>query len=126
MPHRKLIFIVDDDPLYCEILADHLKMNPKYRIQTFATGEDCLRQLFENPDLIILDYNLSLVKHDAGNGMQILDLIKKEDANQKVIVLSAQEHYGVALETIRRGAEQYIVKDTSSFDKLDKLISALN
>ena len=126
MPHRKLIFIVDDDPLYCEILADHLKMNPKYRVQTFATGEDCLRQLFENPDLIILDYNLSLVKHDAGNGMQILDLIKKEDANQKVIVLSAQEHYGVALETIRRGAEQYIVKDTSSFDKLDKLISALN
>jgi DNA-binding NarL/FixJ family response regulator len=126
MSHQKLIFIVDDDPMYCEILADHLTSNPKYIVKKFSTGEECLKQLFEMPDLIILDYNLSLVKRDAENGMQILEHIMKEEPTLKVVILSCQEHYGVALETIRRGAEQYIIKDNSAFEKLDQLITELN
>ena len=126
MAHQKLIFIVDDDPMYCEMLRDHFSSNPRYIIKTFSTGEECLKQLFETPDLIVLDYNLSLVKRDAENGMQILEHILKEDPSLKVVILSAQEHYGVALETIRRGAQQYIVKDNNAFQQLDRLILELS
>ena len=123
--NRKTIFIVDDDDFFSELLRDHIERNPRYNVETFHTGEECLVNLYKDPDLIILDYYLDKSHKNAANGLEILKEIKKANSTQHIIMLSGQEQYGVALQTMASGAEYYIQKDKSSFDKVDKLMKEL-
>jgi DNA-binding NarL/FixJ family response regulator len=126
MSNNRLIFIVDDDEMYSEMLLTHLSPNPRNTIIKYATGEDCLKNIYNDPDIVILDYYLNMVHKDAANGMQILQQIKKNNSNIKVIMLSSQEQYGVALRTISKGAEQYVVKDEGAFKNIDAIIKELD
>ena len=122
--HTKLakkIFIVDDDQLSATLLADYLVRRFPHNVQIFANGEDCLKNLFEQPDIVILDYNLNSEFKDAANGMQILEAIKKLDGSIRVIMLSGQDAYGTALQTITRGAEEYVVKGENAFEQIEVL-----
>lgn len=122
---KKNIFVVDDDNMYATMLADHLEDQGKYAVRTFATGEDCLANLGANPEVIILDYYLDSEVPGAQNGLEILKAIKKADEDVKVIMLSSQEHYGVALQTIAKGAIYYVIKDLQSFKEIDKVLEGL-
>jgi len=121
----KNIFVVDDDKMYATMLADHLEEKGKYTVRTFATGEDCLAHLGENPDFIILDYYLDSEVPGAKNGLEILKEIKKVDEDTKVIMLSSQEHYGIALQTIAKGAIYYVIKDLQSFREIDNILEGV-
>ena len=126
MSVNRLIFIVDDDDMYSEMLFTHLSIDPRNTIMKYSTGEDCLKNIYNDPDIVILDYNLNMVHKDAANGMQILEQIKKQNSKVKVIMLSSQKQYGVALRTISKGAEQYVVKDERAFKTIDEIIQELN
>jgi len=117
----KKIFVVDDDEMLSTALEDYLKRKTLHEVMLFNTGEDCLKHLKDEPDIIVLDYNLNSVYKDAANGIQILEAIKKLDAHIKVIMLSSQEAYGTALQTISKGATEYIIKDEDAFEKIATL-----
>ena len=121
----KNIFIVDDDPMLTVALTDYLTRKVPHNVQSFHTGEECLQHLNEEPNIIILDYYLNTVNHDAANGMEILQKIKKELPQVHVIMLSSQEHYGVAMKTIIKGAEQYVIKDEDAFEKIAKMVAEM-
>ncbi|GAB4487787.1 MAG: hypothetical protein OHK0019_03330 [Saprospiraceae bacterium] len=118
------IFVVDDDNMYATMLADHLEERG-FVSKTFSTGEDCLAHLDDKPDVIILDYYLDSEIPGAKNGLEILKDIKKKDEDIRVIMLSSQEHYGVALQTIAKGAIYYVIKDLHSFNEIDNILSGL-
>jgi DNA-binding NarL/FixJ family response regulator len=120
------IFIVDDDTMLTSALEDYLTRKIPHNIQSFQTGEECLNHLLEKPDVIVLDYYLDTIDKDAANGMEILKAIKKESPDTHVIMLSNQEHYGVALQTIIKGAEQYVIKDADAFQKIAEMIGQLD
>jgi two-component system OmpR family response regulator len=122
----KKIFIVDDDAMLTEALKDYLTRTTPNEIYVFSTGEECLKHLPENPDVIILDYYLNTVHKDAANGMEILQVIKKHYPGIHVIMLSSQEHYAIALQTLQQGAGQYVIKDENAFGKIVSLIRELN
>ena len=122
----KKIFIVDDDTMMAEALKDWLTRNIPHIVSSFETGEDCLKHLFEKPDVVVLDYYLNTVSKDAADGMEILKTIKKYDPSIHVIMLSSQEHYGIAMQTIQKGAEHYVIKDEQAFEKVAAIIHALN
>ena len=121
----KNIFVVDDDKMFATMLADHLEEQGRYTITTFGTGEECLEHLGENPDVIILDYYLDSKVPGAKNGLEILQAIQKNAPDQKVIMLSAQEHYGIALQTIASGAVQYVIKDLQAFKEIDSILEEM-
>ncbi|MFN0015632.1 MAG: response regulator [Saprospiraceae bacterium] len=121
----KKIFVVDDDPMFCTLLSDHLEDHGQYEVITFGTGEQCLERLGDKPDAIILDYYLDNNVPGAKNGLDILKQIHKVAPEQKVVMLSSQEHYGVALQTIASGAVNYVIKDLNSFDEIDALLAGL-
>ncbi len=125
MQQPKKIFIVDDDIMLTEALSDYLTRKTPHKIRVFHTGEECLTSLSEHPDIIILDYYLNTIQKDAANGMEILTSIRKQDKHIHVIMLSSQERYGIALQTIQKGAEQYVIKDTDSFQKIEEMIDAM-
>ena len=55
---RIKLFLVDDDALFLKSLEIEFLQNADFTIETFATGELCLKNLPHNPDVIILDYLL--------------------------------------------------------------------
>lgn len=122
----KTIFIVDDDEVHSSLMEDYLMSKTQHKILKFSTGEACLKELHIEPTVIILDYYLNNVNKDAANGIEILKSIKKNYPKIHVIMLSAQERYGVAMQTIKKGAEQYVIKDETSFDKILMMINEMN
>ncbi len=120
----KRIFIVDDDTMLTEALTDYLTRKVPHKISSFQTGEECLKQLAEKPDIIILDYYLNTIQKDAANGMEVLQAIKKSNPQIHVIMLSNQERYAIAMQTIQKGAEQYVIKDEDAFEKIAKMINS--
>jgi DNA-binding NarL/FixJ family response regulator len=116
------IFIVDDDTMLTEALSDYLSRKSDAEITVFDTGEECLQHMDEKPDGVILDYYLNTVQKEAANGMEILKAIQKKNPDTHVIMLSGQEHYGVALKIVKQGAEQYVIKDEKSFAKIASMI----
>ncbi len=119
------IFVVDDDSMLTEALEDYLTRKIAHKVHSFHTGEDCLKNLSEEPDVIILDYYLNSVHKDAANGMEILETIKKNYPGIHVIMLSSQERYGIAIQTLQKGAEQYVIKDENAFEKIAQMINEL-
>ena len=119
----KNIFIVDDDPMLNEALTDYLTRNGEHKVTAFATGEDCLKCMDENPDVVVLDYFLNTIQKDAANGMEILEVIKKHYPKIHVIMLCSQERYGIAMQSVQKGAEQYVIKDETAFEKIALLLN---
>ena len=118
----KKIFIVDDDEMLTEAMSDYLTRDTPHKISIFHTGEECVKHISENPDVIILDYYLNTVESDAANGLEVLESIRKHLPNTRFIMLSSQESYSTALQTIQKGAEQYVVKDEDAFEKISRMI----
>ncbi len=122
---KKNIFVVDDNEMFSNMLKDHLGQNPAYNVTAYSTGEECIKNLFQNPDVIILDFYLNDVFKDAANGLEILTEIKKQKSPAHVIMLSSQERYVIAAQTISKGAEQYVIKDDNAFDNIDKILNEI-
>ncbi|MGB7498389.1 MAG: hypothetical protein WA897_00660, partial [Moheibacter sp.] len=61
----KKIFIVDDDEMVTTTLSDYLSRDTKHDIRCFQTGEECLKELSQKPDIVVLDYHLNSVEKEA-------------------------------------------------------------
>jgi CheY-like chemotaxis protein len=119
------IFIVEDDPLQADLLKDRLLRDASHDIHVFYTGESCLRSLSEHPELIIIDYHLDGNDRNASNGMEIITSIKQTYPDIHVIMMSSQERYSIALQSIQRGAEQYVIKDKEAIETIAKMVKEI-
>ncbi len=72
----------------------------------------------------MLDYYLNSKERDAANGIDILKQIKKRKKALPVIMLSSQESYGTAAQTIMYGAVHYVIKGQDAFKEIFELIKA--
>lgn len=117
------IFLVDDDAVFLKLLAIEFCQFPEFTVTTFPTGELCLAQLAQNPDLVILDYHLDGIDKNAMNGLATLDAIKAFDAKIPIIMLSAQDQIEVAINCMHHHALDYVVKSETSFVRLQKIIT---
>jgi CheY-like chemotaxis protein len=93
-----------------------------YKMEAFESGEECLKSLNKNPDLIILDYLFVPKGNAVLNGMEVFDMIKAKKPDIPVIMLSGQENGEVVLELARKGIIDYIIKDNNLLDNLNSAI----
>lgn len=107
------IFVVEDDPAYAKFLRYVLELNPDFEVDFFTSGKECLANLHKNPTVITLDYSLPDMP-----GEQVLEQIRNYDPNINVIIVSAQEKIGTAVELLKSGAFDYISKDQETKDRL--------
>jgi DNA-binding NtrC family response regulator len=120
-----LLFLVDDDALFLKSLEIEFAEYTESAIETFATGEKCLENIKQNPDVIILDYHLNSVDINAINGLETLDRIKKINMQIPVIMLSSQDKIEVAVNCMKHQAFDYIVKSETAFIRLQKAITTI-
>jgi len=119
------LFLVDDDALFLKSLEIEFLDHADFEIETYPTGELCLANLSNSPDVIILDYHLDGIDKDAINGIDTLDKIKAFNPEIAVIMLSSQDKIEVAIECMHHQAFDYVVKSETAFVRLQKIISSL-
>jgi DNA-binding NtrC family response regulator len=107
------IFVVEDDPAYSKFLKYVLGLNPDFETEFFATGKEFLDNLHKKPSVITLDYSLPDMP-----GEKVLKAIREFDPDISVIIISAQEKIGTAVELLKSGAFDYITKDEEAKDRI--------
>jgi len=112
------LFVVEDDQAYTKFIQYVVGLNPDFEVEFFTTGKECLNNLHKHPSVITLDYSLPDMP-----GEQVLEQIKRHDPNINVIIVSAQEKIGTAVELLKSGAYDYIAKD---HDTKDRLLNSIN
>lgn len=119
------IFLVDDDALYLKSLEIEFLEHADFIIETYPTGELCLKNLSRNPDIIVLDYHLDGIDSTAMNGLETLDKIKAANPDIPVIMLSSQDKIDVAIKCMHHRAFDYVVKSETAFMRLQKIITTI-
>ena len=71
----------------------------------------------EKPDILITDIRMPFM-----DGLELCKLVKKELPNIKILILSGYDEFDYAIEAIRLGVTEYLLKPISS----GKLLEALN
>ncbi|OKL41425.1 sigma-54-dependent transcriptional regulator [Pontibacter flavimaris] len=107
------IFILDDDVWYSELLEYHLSLNPDYELRKFHAAKDCLSNLHERPNVITLDYSLP-----DKNGAEVLNKIKEQSPDTQIVIISGQKDVATAVDLLKKGAYDYIVKDEDTPERL--------
>ncbi len=108
------ILVVEDDPAYSKFLRYVLSLNPDFDTEFYATGKEFLDNLYsKRPAVVTLDYSLPDL-----SGEQVLKAIRDFDPGISVIIISAQEKIGTAVELLKLGAFDYITKDEDAKDRI--------
>jgi two-component system response regulator AtoC len=107
------IFIVEDDPFYGRLLKHHLSLNPDYEVELFTSGKASLQELYRKPDVVSIDYGLPDM-----NGTVLFNKIRAINSNVPVVIISGQEDILTAVDLLKSGARDYIVKDENTKDLL--------
>ena len=118
------VYLVDDDALFLKSLEIDFLHHADFSVETFATGESCIKQLANKPDVVILDYHLDSINKNAMNGIETLDRIKSINPEIPVIMLSSQDKIDVAISCMHHHAFDYVVKSETAFLRLQKNITA--
>lgn len=116
-----LIFVVEDNQMYNKLVVSYLRTNKFTNVESFLTGEDVLKNMHKNPDIIIQDYLL-----DGMTGIEVLIKAKKTNPNVEFIFLSGNDSIDIAINSMKYGAYNYILKDQQALPKLVEKIQKIN
>ena len=105
------------------MLKDYLNERFVYEIKTFDNGEEMLQHMHLNPEIVVLDYHLSAHKPDAKNGVEVLKVLKDRHPETQVIMLSGQDKIDVAVDSMKYGAYDYVVKGETAFSRTENILN---
>ncbi|HJU31876.1 MAG TPA: sigma-54 dependent transcriptional regulator [Hyphomicrobiaceae bacterium] len=117
----KLVLIVDDDPAQRRILEETIR-RLGYETKTAQGGEQAL-QILEGPDrdsvaLVLLDHVMPGV-----DGMEVLRRVALKPGTPPIIMQTAHGSIDAAINAMRAGAADFVVKPTSP-DRLEASITS--
>ena len=109
------IFIVDDHPIVCDVLAAMFKDNPAFEVVgmassirgTLAAVEEC------GPDLMLIDLSL-----EDGSGIHLVRALRVLGVDARVLVVTGARSRVVAAEAFSAGVAGYVLKEQSTKDLL--------
>ena len=111
------ILIIEDEFKIADVIASRLRKE-QYVVDVFGDGEEGLDNALTNIyDLIILDVMLPKV-----DGFKILEEIRKEKIEAKVIMLTAKSMLEDKLTGFNYGANEYVTKPFH----IDELVARVN
>ncbi|MEM2342327.1 MAG: response regulator [Candidatus Bathyarchaeia archaeon] len=106
----------DDQIILKHLLEKRSRIN--FELITVSDGFEGLKKISEEDfDLIILDYKLP-----GMTGLDFLERLKKMNIATPVIFVTGKGDERIAVEAMKRGAKDYIVKDEEDFNRLIKAI----
>jgi signal transduction histidine kinase len=111
------IFVVDDDRGLLRLIEKALK-RAHFETATAESGHDAIRWLMENrPDLMLLDLKLQDIE-----GKELINHLSDTNHSVPFVIITGQGDERVAVEMMKRGALDYIVKDANFLEFLPQVV----
>ena len=111
------VLLVDDEKDFVESLAERLQLRD-FNVATALNGDEAIKLVEENDfDVIVLD-----VKMPGKDGVETLKEIKNIEQLSQVIMLTGHATVKTAIEGMKSGAFDYLMKPTDT----DELIEMIN
>ncbi len=107
------VFIVDDDYFCSNIYKQELLHIGFSNFYLYKNGEECLKNISIQPDIIVLDYDMAAI-----NGLQLIRMIKKTYPSIYMLMISGQRENQIALSALEYGASAFIHKDGNELAQL--------
>jgi PleD family two-component response regulator len=104
------ILLIDDDAEYAEVIKRHLHLfqNKKFDVICAPDSEQALKHLAtaHPPDLILMEHYFSNT-----NGLEIIKKLFDEKNKIPIILLTSSKDYRIAIEVMKYGVEDYLIKE---------------
>ncbi|HKR03716.1 MAG TPA: response regulator [Bacteroidia bacterium] len=121
-----IVFIIEDDIIFLEMIHDFIKLKfPFLKLHKFTNGEDALKQIRLDPQIVIIDFFLDSKNKGAQNGLDILLHFRKLDPSIRIVMLSSQEKPEIAASVIKYGAYDYVVKNETALNRVEIILTHL-
>src|SRR6476659_5851640 len=116
--HMATLLLIDDDPDLLRDRVSHVFAAPAYRVEIARTAAEGLKHVSTKlPDVILLDLRLP-----DQSGLDILRQLRQIDARIPVVMVTVARSSDSAIEAMRHGAYDYLLKPID-LQKLDHVIN---
>jgi len=118
---KKKVLLVDDEKEFIQTLAERLEVRD-FNVQTAFDGEEALSKIkAQDFDVVVLD-----VLMPGKNGIETLREIKSIKPLVSVIMLTGHATVETAIDGMKAGAYDYLMKPTDTNDLVGKITKAYN
>ena len=116
---RIRVLLVDDEEDFVETLAQRLEVRD-FEVATALSGAEALERLEEREiDVVVLDLQMPGV-----DGIQVLRQIKERKPLIEVIMLTGHATVQTAIDGMKLGAFDFLIKPTETEELLEKIARA--
>jgi signal transduction histidine kinase len=120
MPNKERILVVDDERIILELTSMILRSRG-YEALTAESGQDGLQLVAtERPALVLLDYMMPVM-----DGLTALKQIRQQYPETYVIMFTGKGSEEIAVELMKAGASDYILKPFNNQDLVDRIENVL-
>ncbi|CAG0971865.1 Transcriptional regulatory protein ZraR [Gammaproteobacteria bacterium] len=103
---KRSILIVDDEQDMLDLLKRSLEPDLDCQVVTATSGEDALKRLSTGAfDLVLAD-----IKMPGMDGLELLEIVKRNNPQQTVVMMTAFGQIDTAVNAMRSGAYDFITK----------------
>jgi polysaccharide export outer membrane protein len=120
MVHAIKVFLVDHDLITLNKYRQGLENIGYKDIHLFLNGVICINNLHLKPFIIFLNHPI-----DESSGFDVLKKIRQHHPNIYVVIMSNEENVNLAVDVVRNGAFDYIVKGDNEISKMSQVIERI-
>ena len=103
---KRRILVVDDEVDMLQLLKRSLAADLDCTVETASSGETALKRVAEGPlDLVLAD-----IRMPGMDGLELLELIKRQRPDQTVVMMTAFGGIDTAVQAMKNGAFDFITK----------------
>ena len=113
------VLVVDDEELYAQAVGRELKRKGLSYDLAYTAAEALHHADNSQYDLILLDHRLP-----DEDGIRIIPLLLASQTGASLVMMTAYQTIPNAVQAIRQGADDYIVKETSLRPLLERVVEA--
>jgi DNA-binding response OmpR family regulator len=120
MMNKANLLVVDDEPVERQTLTDILRLEG-HHVAAVANGEAAVDYVRLNPiDLIVLDLRMP-----GMNGLEVIKVVRRIDADIEIILLTAHGSMESAIEALRSQIHDYLLKPASPSQVIESVSRGL-
>lgn len=112
------VFLLEDNELFLTSLELSLKtaFDKEIEIMTFTNSDALCQNMSGCPDVVVMDFHLD--ENSKLEGLALIKRLKWSNPNTKIIVLTCEERFDIALQCYELGADNYVTKNIDAVKKV--------
>ena len=116
------IAVVEDNEWFNKYLCHIINLIPEYEVKGYLTGKTFLADFDKfRPDIVSIDYRLPDIMGD-----KLMKQVLEANEHVDVLIISEQDDVETAIDLMRNGASDYLVKNTEMKNVLFKSIQNID